>query len=150
LGAEVWADARPTFGAQVVGPHFEAVCRDFVRTEGRRIFGTPLGEVASGVVADPEEKTQIEIDVAALGPARPEAPRQVISLGETKWGQVMGTRHLERLRRARALLTVKGYDTTDTTLACYSGAGFEPALRAAASGSDVLLVDVERLYQPSL
>jgi hypothetical protein len=53
------------------------------------------------------------------------------------------------LRRARALLTIKGYDTTHTTLACYSGAGFEPALQAAASSSDVLLVDLARLYQPS-
>jgi hypothetical protein len=103
--------------------------------------------VASGTVADPQNKTQIEIDVAVLGPARPEAPQQVISLGETKWGKVMGIRHVERLRRARALLTLKGYDTTDTTLACYSGAGFEPALQAARS-SDVLLVDSERLYQP--
>lgn len=147
LGAEVWADARPTFGSQVVGPHFEAVCREFARTEGRRIFGSALGEVASGTVADPEDKTQIEIDVAVLGPARPGAPRQVISLGEAKWGKVMGIRHLGRLRRARALLIAKGYDATDTTLACYSGAGFEPALQAAASSSDVLLVDLERLYQ---
>ena len=149
LGAEVWADARPMFGSRVVGPHFEAVCREFARVEGRWTFGAPLGEVASGTVADPENKTQIEIDVAVLGPARPEAPRQVISLGETKWGKVMGMRHVERLRRARALLTIKGYDTTHTTLACYSGAGFEPALQAAASSSDVLLVDLARLYQPS-
>jgi hypothetical protein len=78
LGAEVWADARPTFGSQVVEPHFEAVCREFARAEGRRIFRAPLGELASGTVADPENKTQIEIDVAVLGPARPEAPRQVI------------------------------------------------------------------------
>jgi hypothetical protein len=137
------------FGSQVAGPHFEAVCREFARVEWRSTFGAPLGEVASGTVADPENKTQIEIDVAVLGPARPEAPRQVISLGETKWGKVMGMRHVERLRRARALLTLKGYDTSHTTLACYSGAGFEPALRAAASSRDVLLVDLARLYQPS-
>jgi AAA+ ATPase superfamily predicted ATPase len=148
LGAEVWADARPMFGSQVVGPHFEAVCREFARAEGRRIFGAPLGEVASGTIADPANKTQIEVDVALLGAARPGESRQVISLGEVKWGKVMGMRHVERLRRARALLTIKGYDTTDTTLACYSGAGFEPALRAAARSSDVLLVDLDRLYEP--
>jgi hypothetical protein len=148
LGAEVWADAKPTFGSQVVGPHFEAVCREFARAQGRQIFGAPLGEVASGIVADPANKTQIEIDVAVLGPARPEAPRQVVSLGEAKWGKVMGVRHVERLRRARALLTIKGYDTTDTRLACYSGAGFEPALQAAAMSSEVLLVDLARLYAP--
>jgi hypothetical protein len=59
----------------------------------------------------------------------------------------MGLRHVERLRRARALLAVKGYDTSATTLACYSGAGFDTALSAAASGnSDVLLIGAGRLY----
>ena len=146
LGADVWADAGPTFGAQIAGPHFEALCRDFARAAGRHVFGTAVGEVASGTVADPANKTQIDVDVAVLGPARTGQPRRVISIGEAKWGKVMGVRHLERLRRARALLTVKGYDTTDTTLACYSGVGFDPALRA--SGSDVLLVDADRLYGP--
>ena len=148
LGAEVWADTGPTFGSQIAGPHFEALCREFARGEGRQVFGTPVGEVASGTVTDPEHKTQIEIDVAVLGPARPGEPRQVISLGEAKWGKVMGLRHIERLRRARAMLTVKGYDTTGTTLVCYSGAGFDPALQAAAGSSDVLLIDVDRLYGP--
>ena len=148
LGAEVWADARPAFGSQVTGPHFEALCRDFARAEGRQVFGRPAGEVASGTVADPANKTQIEIDVAVLAPAKPGEPRRVISLGEAKWGKVMTLRHVERLRRARALLAVKGYDTTGATLACYSGAGFDPALQAAAQASDVLLISAERLYQP--
>ena len=148
LGAEVWADTGPTFGSQIAGPHFEALCREFARGEGRQVFGTPVGEVASGTITDPGHKTQIEIDVAVLGPARPGEPRQVISLGEAKWGKVMGLRHIERLRRARAMLTVKGYDTTGTTLVCYSGAGFDPALQAAAGSSDVLLIDVDRLYGP--
>jgi AAA+ ATPase superfamily predicted ATPase len=147
LGAGVWADAGPTFGSQVAGPHFEALCREFARAEGRHVFGTPVGEVASGTVADPAHKTQIDVDVAVLGPGRPGEPRQVVSLGEAKWGKVMGVRHLERLRRARALLAVKGYDTAGATLACYSGAGFDPALRAAGRGGDVLLVGADRLYQ---
>jgi uncharacterized protein len=148
LGAEVWADTGPTFGSQVVGPHFESLCREFARAEGRHVFGTPVGEVASGTIADPASKAQIEIDVAVLGPARPGEPRQVISLGEAKWGKVMGLRHIERLRRARALLTAKGYDTTGTALVCYSGTGFDPALQAAAGSGDVLLIDVDRLYGP--
>ena len=104
--------------------------------------------MAWGTVADPENRTQIEIDVAVLGPAKPGEPRRVISLGEAKWGKVMGRRHIERLRRARALLTIKGYDTADTTLVCYSGAGFDPALQAAGRSSDVLLVDLDRIYAP--
>jgi hypothetical protein len=148
LGADVWADNRPAFGSQVAGPHFEALCREFARAGGRHVFGTPVGEVASGTVADPANKAQIDIDVAVLAPARTGEQRQVISLGEAKWGKVMTLRHVERLRRARALLTVKGYDTTATTLACYSGAGFDPALLAAARDGDVLLVGLDRLYQP--
>ena len=146
LGAEVWADSGPAFGSQVAGPHFEALCREFARAQGRRVFGVPVGEVASGTVTDPGNKAQIEIDVAVFGPARPGEPRPLISLGEAKWGKVMGLRHVERLRRARALLAVKGYDTTATTLACYSGAGFDPALAAAAADGDVLLLGADRLY----
>jgi hypothetical protein len=145
LGAGVWADSGPAFGSQVAGPHFETLCREFARVEGRQAFGRPVGEVASGTVADPANKAQIEIDVAVLGAARSGEPRPVISLGEAKWGKVMGPRHVERLRRARALLTVKGYDTSATTLACYSAAGFDPALEAAAD-SDVLLIGADRLY----
>ena len=147
LGAEVWADARAAFAAQVTGPHFETLCREFARTEGRQIFGVPVGEVASGVVADPGRRTQIEVDVAVLGPAQPGQPRQVISLGEVKWGQVMGLRHLERLRRACALLAVKGYDTSGTTLACYSGAGFDTELQAAARGGGTRLIGLDQLYE---
>ena len=137
-------------GVRVAGrrPHFEALCREFARAAGRSIFGTPLGEVASGTVADPANKAQIDIDVAVLAPARTGEHRQVISLGEAKWGKVMTPRHVERLRRAAALLAVKGYDTNATTLACYSGAGFDPALLAAARDGDVLLVGLDRLYQP--
>ena len=148
LGAEVWADTGPAFGSQVAGPHFEALCREFARAGGRHVFGTPVGEVASGTVADPANRTQIEIDVAVLAPARPGEPRRVISLGEAKWGKVMTLRHVERLRRARALLAVKGYDTTATTLACYSGVGFEPALQEAARSGEVVLAGLDRLYQP--
>jgi hypothetical protein len=59
----------------------------------------------------------------------------------------MNAGHLERLRRARDLLAVKGYDTTQTRLTCYSGAGFDAELRGLAVG-DVLiqLVGLDKLY----
>jgi AAA+ ATPase superfamily predicted ATPase len=145
LGDEVWEDARQTFSSQVAGPHFEELCREFARHHGRREFGAPVSLVSAGTVQDPGNKNQIEIDVAVLGLAQPGQPRPVISLGEAKWGKVMDVRHLERLRRARTLLSVKGYDTTRTVLACYSGAGFDDALKAAAA-DDVMLIDLERLY----
>ncbi len=72
----------------------------------------------------------------------------MLSLGEAKWGEVMGVRHVERLRRARELLAGKGFDTRDTVLACYSGAGFDPELRASISSDQVLTIGLGELYKP--
>lgn len=73
--------------------------------------------------------------------------RQVLSLGEAKWGETMGAGHLDRLRRARDLLSVRGHDTSGTVLACYSGSGFTGELRGMAQADRrILLVDLERLY----
>ena len=71
----------------------------------------------------------------------------MLSLGEAKWDKVMGIRHLSRLARARDLLASRGYDTSATVPACYSGAGFDAELRAAAAKEKVFLADAERLYQ---
>lgn len=94
-------------------------------------------------MADPERRGQIEIDVGVLAPALPGLPREVLSLGEAKWGERMGVRHVERLRRARDLLAVRGYDTSRTLLTCYSGVGFDAELDGMP---DVLTVGLERLY----
>jgi uncharacterized protein len=127
-GPTIWAGARPRFLSQVAGPHFEAICRDYAIAADPAVFGGLPGEVGAGVVADPASRTQIEIDVAVLAPAEHGRPRKVLSLGQAKWDRVMDLRHVERLRRARDLLAVKGFDTRDTLLSCYSGAGFHPGL----------------------
>ncbi len=145
LGGQVWADSRQQFSSAVAGPHFESVCRDFARARGREMFGRAAGIVAAGTVSDPARRSQIEVDVAVLGPAVPGEPRRVISLGEAKWGDTMGLRHLGRLRRARDLLAAGGFDTSETVLACYAGAGFDAELRAAA-GPEVLLADLAAIY----
>jgi hypothetical protein len=49
-----------------------------------------------------------ELAGAVFAPEKPARPRRVLSLGEAKWDKAMGTGHLERLRRARDLLAVKG------------------------------------------
>lgn len=146
--AAVWRDARSRFAAQVVGPHFEWMCREFAATADG-LFDELPGVIGHGVVADPARRSQIEVDVVVLAPAEPGEPRRVLSLGEAKWGEVMTGRHVERLGRARDLLAVRGYDTRSTALTCYSGAGFEPALEARARrDGDVLLVGLDRLYAP--
>ena len=71
----------------------------------------------------------IQIDVAVLAPQEPGRRRRILSLGEAKWGEVMGGHHVQQLARARDLLSAS-YDTSDCVLACYSAAGFHEDLRA--------------------
>lgn len=145
---DVWAQSAERFAAQVAGPHFEAVCRDYVLGPGRSLLAPSLGTVGSGVVVDPAARKQIQIDVAVIEPGSGSAKPKVALLGEAKWGTVMGLNHLERLGRARDLLVGRGTDTTECRLACFSAAGFSDALRAeAARGDDgVLLIGLDELY----
>ncbi|BEL01924.1 ATP-binding protein [Actinoplanes sichuanensis] len=144
---QVWTSTRQTFLTQVVGPHFEALCRALALESGYELFPEQPSEVGSGTVNDPANRTQIEIDVVALAAQHSNGPRRVVSLGEAKWGEVIGQRHLERLARARDLLPPAGYDTEDTVLTLYGGAGFTDDLTAAAAADDrILLVDLDRLY----
>jgi hypothetical protein len=144
---QVWTTTRQTFLTQVVGPHFEALCRAFALEAGYAVFPEQPSEVGSGTVNDPANRTQIEIDVVALAPQEPNGPRRIVSLGEAKWGEVIGHHHLERLVRARDLLRPMGYDTEDTVLALYGGAGFTDELTAAAAADErILLVDIDSLY----
>jgi AAA+ ATPase superfamily predicted ATPase len=148
LADAVWATAQRSFNAQIAGPHFEAVCRSFAVEAGRQLFGEFPAEVGHGTVNDAVERAQVEVDVAVLADPAPGAQRRLLSLGEAKWGEVMGLRHLARLTRARDLLAAKSYDTGQTTLACYSAAGFDRELRdrAARPQERLLLVSAEDLY----
>ncbi|WP_207386546.1 hypothetical protein [Protofrankia symbiont of Coriaria ruscifolia] len=56
----------------------------------------------------------------------------------------MGVRQVERLRRASDLLAARGFDTRDTVIACYSGAGFDPELRNTADR--ILAIGPDDLY----
>jgi len=60
----------------------------------------------------------------------------------------MGIGHLDRLRRARDLLSARGHQAADAVLACNSGAGFTSDLaKVAATDRRGLLVDLARLYE---
>lgn len=139
----VWENRRPAFFSQVIGPHFEELCRTFVMTEPD-LFGSLPGQVGQGTVFDPVTRTQTQIDVVVLGPAHSGGKRRILSLGEAKWGKRLGGRDLDRLRRARELLEVQGYDTDDTVLALYSAKGFEPDL--PSNDRRVRTFGLEELY----
>jgi len=82
--------------------------------------------------------------VAVLAPTEPGRRRRILSLGEAKWGETMGGHHLERLTRARDLLSA-GYDTSDCVLTCYSAAGFHDDLRSAQDPR-LALVSLDDIY----
>ncbi|MBC7269713.1 MAG: ATP-binding protein, partial [Streptomyces sp.] len=103
-------------------------------------------QVGCGVVSDPQERRQIEVDVAVVEPGSGGSSPAVTVLGEAKWGAVMGLKHLARLARARDLLAARGMDTSRCGLACFSAAGFSDALRAEAERGDVLLIGLDELY----
>lgn len=149
-----WRNSQATFLSQVVGPHFEGICRDWAMSVGPEVFGELPGQVAAATINDPRDKRQIQVDVAVLAPEQPGQPRCVLSLGEVTWDRTMTVGHLDRLRRARELLSAKGYDTSRVVLACYSGAGFDENLRALGTdpaqrtggADDILLIDLNTVY----
>jgi AAA+ ATPase superfamily predicted ATPase len=143
---EVWAQSGERFAAQVAGPHFEAMCREFMLGPGGSLLDGGLGQVGSGVVVDPAARRQIQIDVAVTEGGSGGSRASVSMLGEAKWGTVMGLNHLERLTRARGILAARGTDTDRCVLACFSAAGFSDALRAEAARGDVLLLGLTELY----
>ena len=144
---EVWALAKTVFAAQVLGPHFEAMCREFMLGAGRSLLGGHLGRVGAGVVVDQAHRRQIEIDVAIAERGSGGSKAAVTMLGEAKWGTVMGLPHLERLSLARDILADRGMDMDQCVLACFRAAGFSKALRAEAGRRDVLLLGLGDLYE---
>ncbi|MEU5085941.1 ATP-binding protein [Streptomyces sp. NPDC021356] len=144
--AAVWERAQETFLSQVVGPHFERLCREWVswHADAETFGGLPI-DVSAGSVPDPAARTSHEVDVVVRG-AVGQDQGILLSVGEAKWNKVMDVRHLERLRHILGLLSTRGIDTSHTRPACYSGIGFTPALQAAAARGEVVLVDLGRLY----
>lgn len=147
---EVWAQAGERFAAQVAGPHFEAICREYVLGPGRSLLSASSGEVGGGVVTDPKERRQIQVDVAVVEQGSGGNRPAVTLLGEAKWGTVMGLAHLERLNRAKELLAGRGMDTSHCGLACFSAAGFSEALQGEAARGGVLLIGLDALYGRAL
>ncbi|MGH7867941.1 MAG: AAA family ATPase [Candidatus Dormibacteraceae bacterium] len=148
--ARIWKLSRARFQAAVLGPHFEQLCRSWaLHHADPNLLGGLAARVGSGTINDPTRQMSHQIDVAVLGVTDRGLP-PLLSIGEAKWNQTMDRGHLERLHYIKALLKAGGrLDTTDTKLTCYSGAGFTDGLRAAAEADrNILLIDLERLYEP--
>ncbi len=143
----VWRASRRRFVSNVLGPHFEQTCRDWVLYHADpELFEELPAKVGHGVVHDAATRTSHEIDVAVIGVADGGKP-PLLAIGEAKWNDTMGEGHLDRLRHIRDVITRNGkYDTSRTKLLCFSGAGFNHKALAAAQTEEIALVDLPMLY----
>lgn len=146
-----WSDAAARFESGVVGPTFEAIARTWVsRYASTATLGGTAARIGSTVVNDPVGRSRMEIDVVALAAGsdhRAGAEPALLLIGEAKSGPgPRGVADLVRLERARELLAARAR-VDRTRLAIFAAGGFTADLRAEAiRRSDVVLVDLERLY----
>ena len=151
---EGWADAQASFESGILGPHFEQLCREWVRRYAApATLGGVVGEVGTTVINDRTGRAQHEVDVVALaaGQRRQASHPTIRALGEAKASRTTrGIADLDRLDHIRDLLVSRGIDAGQARLLLFGRTGFHPALVAAtAARSDVELVDLARLYTGS-
>ena len=148
-----FAAARPRFRAQVLGPRFEELAREWTaRHASQETTGGDVGRVAPAVVNDPGGATQHQVDVVAFARGSGGRRPQVRLLGEAKYTrQAVGPAQLDRLERIRRAIEAQGRaDVGLVRYALFSAAGFDSDLRRRVSRrGDVELVDLGRLYTGS-
>jgi AAA+ ATPase superfamily predicted ATPase len=138
--AQVWASARTTYRSQVLGPHFELVCRQMVADHGPDLGLPAVVEVGATLVADPAARTSHEVDIAGV-----DATGRVLLIGEAKAG-VAPSGGLTRLERIRSLLP-PGRAAPEVHLAVFTASPAAPALsRAARARADATVIDLPALY----
>lgn len=146
-----WGDSQTSLRAQLYGPAFEALSREWVRRyAGEETLGGAVGEVGTTVVNDSREKAQHEVDVLALAAGqRKWAARPVVRvIGEAKDAdQVRTASDVDRLEKIRSLLVGKGAEASDAKLMLFARSGFSPDVeQAAAAREDLELVDLQRIH----
>jgi uncharacterized protein len=146
-----WAAAQATVRAQILGPSFEQVARDWTaRYAAPESLGTEPGEVGTTVVNDSAGRSQHELDVVVLEPGQRRQAREPVvrALGEAKSSDVRRTvADLDRMDRIRALLVARGVEAATARILLFGRSGFHPDLSAAArKRGDVELIDLDRLW----
>lgn len=148
-GQRVWQASKHRFASNVLGPHFEHLCREWaLHHASPDLLGGLPATVGHGVVTDQSARRSHEVDIAVAGIADGATPTPLLALGEAKTNDIMGLGHLDRLVHVRDLVTNSGrYDTRHTKLLLCSGAGFNDRLRARADErDDVVLVGLDDIY----
>jgi hypothetical protein len=146
-----WSDATARFESGVAGPAFEAIARAWTsRYASADTLGGTAARVGSTVINDRAGRSRVEIDVIALEAGSDDeagANPRLLLVGEAKSGpDPRGMADLHRLERARELLAGRAR-VERARLAIFAAGGFSADLQDEATRrSDVLLVDLERLY----
>ena len=153
---DAWSRAAPTYRSNVVGPHFEWICRRWVdRYASAKTLGGPTGPARRLRINHRDRRRAFELDMAVpsdqpwMGTSASRVPIQAI--GEAKAAR-MGAGDLQRLDRIAALLAENQRVSAapGIKLLLFSQQGFSTSLAGAARHRpDVELVDFERLYDGS-
>jgi AAA+ ATPase superfamily predicted ATPase len=140
-GADVWARSTATFRSQVLGPHFERLCREVVLDLGPDLELPEVADVGATSLYDPAGRVHHEIDVVGT-----DQRGRVRLIGEAKASTaVRGLDDLVRLERLRRLLP-EARRAPDVHLVFFALGGADRALqRAASTRDDLTVVDAKAL-----
>jgi uncharacterized protein len=148
---EVVTERGPAMSAGLFGPHFEHLCRIWVRNfaSAETLGGTP-SRVAAAVLSDARLKQKRQLDAVAISSGHNECPR-ILAIGEAKYtSDVRGMGDVQRLDDIRNLVVSAQsahFNVEGIKLMLFSANGFEPeVLRALDHRTDLILVDLADLY----
>lgn len=141
-GRQVWEEAQQRYRSNVLGPHFELLCRTWAaQFAAPATFGGVAASVGAGVVHDSATRHGHQVDVVVRDSAG-----TVLAVGESKAGRAMDVDDLRRLQRVRELLqSDRRAGEPPIKLVCFAPR-FSPELRRVRTATDVVLVDLDRLY----
>lgn len=144
--AQAWEEARNTFAARILGPHFESCARDWLRRHAADGIRAGSATVAGAVVNDRSGQAKHEIDV--LGLDRTSNRASIALIGEAKATLARRTvADLDRLDHIRTLLAEQGHDTSDARIALFATEGFHAdVIDTARQRGDVLLADLDTVF----
>jgi AAA+ ATPase superfamily predicted ATPase len=149
-GARVWAEAGATVRAQIYGPHFEQLAREWTaaHASSETLGGMPT-RVAPTTLHCRMHRAAHEVDVVAVHESTGHGTH-VLALGEAKWGaHALDVDALRRLEHVADLLP-DAAAAAPPRLLLFGAAGWTKRVATAAAGRpDVELIDLQRLYHGS-
>ncbi len=151
--AEAWRRSVPTYRSNVVGPHFEWICRRWANQYASpETLGAPTGPAHRLQINDRDRRRSFELDIAAAleagGDHGRDRPAVVQCIGEVKASR-LDVSDLAGLDRITQLLAghKRLSPAAKVKRLLFSLEGFTPELSTAGRHRpDVELVDLDRLY----